>query len=148
MSKPTIKASFPNQKIVVVHREKPDKDFIQIKKENFAEAYKNLGATALVLYLYLVGNKQGYKFALSPSAVQKAIGMPESTCRDQINKLISYGYLVPEKEDSNIYHFYETKQPETAKGQEEPQSEPTEEQEEQPPQPKKYTPPTKGGFVF
>lgn len=107
---PNVFTTVPNQRTVVVHREKPERDFIQIKKENYAEAYRTLGATALVLYVYLAGNQEGYQFGLSPSAIQKALGMPESTCRDQINKLIAYRYLV-ERGESHVYDFYEHPQP-------------------------------------
>ena len=97
----------PNQKTIVVHRTKCDRDFLQIKKSTLFEAYNTLGHTALVLYLYLVGNRDNYTFAFSPSAIQKETGIPESTCRDQIKKLIACKYLVPRSEGSNIYDFYE-----------------------------------------
>ena len=53
--------SVPNQRIVKVHREMPGKEgnFLQIKKSNLYEAYRTLNATALCLYLYLAGNKEG-----------------------------------------------------------------------------------------
>ena len=100
----------PNQRTIVVHRTQCDKDFLQIKKSTLFEAYNTLGATALVLYLYLVGNRDEYTFAFSPSAIHRATGMPESTCRDQFNKLIACKYLVPRREGSNIYDFYERPQ--------------------------------------
>lgn len=102
--------SFPNQKIVHIHRDMPEKkegNFLLIKKSNLYAAYKKLNSTALVLYLYLVGNKDGYKLALSPAAIKEEVGLPESTCRDQIKVLIKHGYLEAEKEGSNIYEFYE-----------------------------------------
>ena len=86
----------------------PKKDFIQIKKENFAKAYQDLNATATILYLYLVGNADGYNLDFSPQAVNNAIGMPLSTARDQRRLLIEKGYLVPHAEGSNRYDFYET----------------------------------------
>lgn len=97
----------PNQRTIVVHRTQCDKDFLQIKKSTLFEAYNTLGATALFLYLYFVGNRDNYQFAFSPSAIHRATGMPESTCRDQFNKLIACKYLVPRREGSNIYDFYE-----------------------------------------
>lgn len=97
----------PNQRTIVVHRTQCDKDFLQIKKSTLFEAYNTLGATALFLYLYFVGNRDNYQFAFSPSAIFKATGMPESTCRDQFKKLIACKYLVPRREGSNIYDFYE-----------------------------------------
>ena len=97
----------PNQKTIVVHRTQCDRDFLQIKKSTLFEAYNTLGSTALVLYLYLVGNRDNYKFAFSPSAIHKETGMPESTCRDQFRKLIACKYLVPRSEGSNVFDFYE-----------------------------------------
>ena len=72
--------SVPNQRIVKVHREMPGKEgnFLQIKKSNLYDAYKNLNATALCLYLYLVGNMNGYNLEFSPKAIHEEMGMPES----------------------------------------------------------------------
>lgn len=100
----------PNQKIVHIHRDMPKEkegNFLLIKKENLYNAYRDLNATALVLYLYLAGNKDGFDLALSPKAIQAEMGFPESTCRDQIKILINKGYLIQQNEGSNIYHFYE-----------------------------------------
>lgn len=100
----------PNQKVVHIHRDMPKKEegnFLLIKKDNLYAAYRYLSYTALYLYLYLAGNKDGFDLALSPKAVFEATGMPESTCRDQIKVLIQRGYLVQRNEGSNIYDFYE-----------------------------------------
>ena len=97
----------PNQKIVCVHREELGNQFLGINKDTFIEAYKNLNATALALYLYFASNMNGYTFALSPKGIQDAFGMSKSTCQDQIKKLIDKGYLVPRRENSNIFDFYE-----------------------------------------
>ena len=104
-------ATVPNQKIVCIHRDMPKENegnFLLIKKINLYSAYRDLNATALVLYLYLAGNKDGFNLALSPKAIHEEVGLPESTCRDQIKVLIVKGYLVPQQEGSNVYHFYET----------------------------------------
>ena len=105
-------ATVPNQKVVHVHRDMPDKNkkegnFLLIKNENLYAAYRNLNATALCLYLYLAGNKDGFDLAFSPKAIHNEMGLPESTCRDQFKVLVSKGYLVPRHETSNIYDFYE-----------------------------------------
>lgn len=100
----------PNQKVVHVHRDMPKEregNFLLIKKDNLYAAYRNLNATALCLYLYLAGNKDGFDLAFSPKAIHSEMGMPESTCRDQFNVLESKGYLVPKHENSNVYDFYE-----------------------------------------
>lgn len=88
----------------------PTKDeagFVLIKKKNLYAAYEDLNATALVLWIYFAGNKDGFDLALSPKAVEASTGMAQSTCRDQIQKLIARGYLVPKHEGSNVYNFYE-----------------------------------------
>ena len=101
--------SVPNQRIVKVHRAMPGKEgnFLQIKKSNLYEAYRTLNATALCLYLFLAGNKDGSNLEYSPKAIHAEMGMPESTCRDQFKVLVEKGYLVPKHEGSNIFDFYE-----------------------------------------
>lgn len=109
---PNVKTS-PNQRMVKVHRNLPQKGgnepYLAIKTEHLFNAYRDLNATALVLYLYLANNADGYSFALSPQAIFNEIGMPTSTCSDQVKKLIEKGYLVA-KEGSNLYDFYEVPQ--------------------------------------
>lgn len=97
----------PNQRVVEIHREKAKSNFLGIQNENWQAAARDLGAHALMLYLYLASNANGYDLALSPAAIRQAIGMPKSTYRDQFEKLVDKGYLVQRKE-SNIYDFYET----------------------------------------
>ena len=77
---PTI--SFPNQKKVCIHREIPKTDFLGIKNENWQAAARDLRPHALLLYFYLASNADNYTLALSPVAVQEAIGMPRSTYND------------------------------------------------------------------
>lgn len=99
-----------NQRRVLVHRDMPGKDegnFLLIKKENLYAAYQDLNATALCLYLYLAGNKDGFDLAFSPKAIHDEMGLPESTCRDQFKVLVNKGYLVRRNENSNVYDFYE-----------------------------------------
>ena len=99
-----------NQRRVLVHRDMPGKDegnFLLIKKENLYAAYRDLNATALCLYLYLAGNKDGFDLAFSPKAIHNEMGLPESTCRDQFKVLVNKGYLVRRNENSNVYDFYE-----------------------------------------
>ncbi len=100
----------PNQKIVHIHRDIPHYNegyFLTVKKQNFADAYRDLNATGFVLWLYFASNKDGFDLALSPQAVNLDLGMPLSTCRDQIKLLINKGYLIQHSEGSNIYDFYE-----------------------------------------
>ena len=98
----------PNQNVVTIHREAAKSDFLGIKNENWQEAARDLGAHALMLYLYLASNKNEYVLALSPAAIKKAIGMARSTYYDQLDKLIKKGYLV--QTSGNGYEFYEVSQ--------------------------------------
>ena len=105
----------PNQRVVTIHREPAKSDFLGIKNENWMYAARDLGAHALMLYLYFASNANGYTLALSPAAIRQAIGMPRSTYQDQFAKLIDRGYIV--QESGNVYNFYETPQPSHASNQ-------------------------------
>ena len=100
--------TFPNQRMVKVHRESVKTDFLGIKNENWQAASRDLGAHALMLYLYLASNANNYTVALSPVAVRQAIGMARSTYHDQFHKLVDRGYLVPAT--GNSFEFYEVPQ--------------------------------------
>ena len=102
---PNPSTTFPNQRMIKVHRERAKSDFLGIKNENWQSASRDLGAHALQLYLYLASNADNYTTALSPVAVRQAIGMARSTYHDQFHKLVDKGYLVPSH--GNTYDFYE-----------------------------------------
>lgn len=103
------KNTYPNQRIVCVHREPAKTDFLGIKNANWQAAARDLRPFAFLLYLYLASNANNYTLALSPVAVQEAIGMARNTYRDQLKVLISKGYLV--QRDGNTFDFYEVPQP-------------------------------------
>ena len=100
--------TFPNQRMIRIHRESARTDFLGIKNENWQAASRDLGAHALQLYLYLASNANNYTTALSPVAVRQAIGMARSTYHDQFHKLVDKGYLVPGT--GNSFDFYEVPQ--------------------------------------
>ena len=100
--------TFPNQRMIKIHRESVKTDFLGIKNENWQSAARDLGAHALMLYLYLASNANNYTVALSPAAVRQAIGMARSTYHDQFHKLVDRGYLVPSH--GNTFEFYEVPQ--------------------------------------
>ena len=100
--------TFPNQRMVRVHRERASADFLGIKNANWQAASRDLGAHALQLYLYLASNANNYTVALSPQAVRQTIGMARSTYHDQFHKLVDRGYLVPST--GNSFEFYEVPQ--------------------------------------
>ena len=100
--------TYANQRMIKVHRESVKTDFLGIKNENWQAASRDLGAHALMLYLYLASNANNYTVALSPVAVRQAIGMARSTYHDQFHKLVDRGYLVPSH--GNTFEFYEVPQ--------------------------------------
>lgn len=74
--------TYPNQRMVKIHREPFKSDFLGIKNENWQAAARDLRPHALLLYFYLASNANNYSLALSPAAVHEAIGMPRSTYND------------------------------------------------------------------
>lgn len=96
----------PNQKTVIVHREMPVKDFLQIKNENWMEVNKKFTPYGLQVYLYLAKNKDGFNLALSQAAAEEEAGIKKTTFHKYINLFIAEGYLV--KRSGNKYDFYET----------------------------------------
>ena len=100
-------ATVPNQKVVHVNRQKCDKNFLQISKENWYAVNKDLGPYGLQLYLYIAGNKDGFDLALSQEAAEQEAGIKKTTYHSYVKTLIAKGYLVPRKENSNIFDFYE-----------------------------------------
>ena len=97
--------TYPNQRIVNVHREPINADFLGIKNENWQYAARDLKPYGCMLYLYLASNRNNYRLALSPAAVRQAIGMAQSTYRDQFNILLEKGYLV--QTGGNTFDFFE-----------------------------------------
>lgn len=95
----------PNQKIIVIHKDKPDRDFLQIKNEHWMEVNKKYGPYALQLYLYLAKNANSYEMALSQAAAEEEAGIKKTTFHKYLDLFIREGYLV--KRNGNTYDFYE-----------------------------------------
>ena len=99
----------PNQNTIVIHREMPKSDFLQIKNENWQTMIKETqDYYAFVLYLYFAANANGYTFALSPAAITEATGLARSTYYKMLVFLKEKGYIVEGK--GNTLHFYEVSQ--------------------------------------
>lgn len=84
--------TYPNQRIVTVHKDKYYQDFLQVGKDEWMDAYSTLNRGAFGLYLYLCGNMNGYRFALSSVAVQNALDVSDSTYRRAVESLLEAGY--------------------------------------------------------
>ena len=99
----------PNQNTIVIHREMPRTDFLQIKNENWQTMIREThDYYAFVLYLYFASNANGYTFALSPAAITEATGLARSTYYKKLEFLKDKGYIVEGK--GNQLHFYEVSQ--------------------------------------
>lgn len=101
--------TYENQNIVVIHREMPKSDFLQIKNQNWQNMIKEThDYFAFVLYLYFASNANGYVLALSPKAIENATGLARSTYYKKLKLLIDKGYV--EVRGKNELHFYEVPQ--------------------------------------
>lgn len=100
--------TYPNQRIVHIHRESAKSNFLGIKNDNWQAASRDLGPYGLQLYLYLAANANNYSLALSPAALQQDIGLKRSTYRDHFTDLVNKGYLV--QGTGNTWEFYERPQ--------------------------------------
>ena len=99
--------TYPNQRVVTVLKEDCNKDFLQIKNDDWQTAGMNIESYgAFKLYLYLASNKNGFSLALSPVAVEDAIGISESTYRRAFKELESLGYLSKAGSSKNQYFFH------------------------------------------
>lgn len=63
--------------------------------------------TAYLLYVHFSLHQNNYKFAFSPAALHKELGISKDRCRTAFNKLIEHGFLVEKVPGSNEYIFYE-----------------------------------------
>ena len=52
--------TYPNQRLIKIHRESAKTDFLGIKNENWKSAARDLSPHALLLYLYLASNADNY----------------------------------------------------------------------------------------
>ena len=99
----------PNQQKILIHREMPKSDFLQIKNENWQQMIKETkDYYAFVLYLYFASNANDYNLALSPAAITEATGLARSTYYKKMEFLKEKGYIVEGK--GNQLHFYEVPQ--------------------------------------
>jgi len=102
------KTSYPNQDMVTIHKERYDANFLQVGIDEWTTAFNTLKPGSFGLYLYLCGNKEGYRLALSSAAVQHALGYSDSTYRRAKKELIEKGYLVVSERSPHVMDFFPT----------------------------------------
>lgn len=107
-----VKSAVPNQKTVIIKKTPCTKNFLQIQNDEWQEAAKLCKASSsFKLYLYLAANAENYRWLLSKTAVEKALGFQKTTYYSSIKELKDLGYL--RDIGNNTYEFY-TKNPNSA----------------------------------
>lgn len=104
--------SVPNQKIIkIAERTERNRDnlYTTTNLEALQIAMLNLKESGLKLWLYLNKNQEGYNLELSPKACE-SWGIKKTSYYRAVEELIEKGFLVPLRENSNIYFFYELPQ--------------------------------------
>ena len=103
----------PNQRRITVIKEQIEKGsgakrpYLIAYRDNIEKAAKDLSGNAFKLYIYLLGNQEGYEFGFSPKDVGSRYGFSEDSARDAFKTLEKKGYLVEER--NNIFTFNERK---------------------------------------
>ena len=96
----------PNQKTIIINRNMPKANFLQISNEHWMKFNKKYGPYGLQLYLYIAKNKNEFSLALSPQAAENEAGIKKTSFHKYLNILMHEGFLV--KRSGNTYDFYET----------------------------------------
>ena len=99
--------TYPNQKIVTVHKAPADKDHFYgiLNKEALFNACRELTSNELKVFLYAATNQQGYQMALSTTDIAAQVGSTVDGIRTAIRGLVKKGYM--EQDHGNYYTFYE-----------------------------------------
>ena len=106
--------SVANQKrIIISQRVKRNKEnlYTMMNMDALREARRILKGSSLKLWLYFNKNQDKYEFELSRVDC-KNWGIKKDSYYNAISDLIDKGYLVPVREGSNIYVFFESARPE------------------------------------
>ena len=98
-----------NQMVVEVVKTPVDAEklFFQSDMDTLQKTMQTLDAGAVMLWLYLAKNKNGYKFALSSKDASENWGIGMSQYKTAKRKLIDAGFLVCVDEDKREYIFYD-----------------------------------------
>ena len=115
----------PNQKVVEIGPKVAcDKDniYCRINKDTMLAAMRDLkeptivtgkktvAKEAFMLYMFFASNVSGYTFALSQTAILEETGIKKDAYQSAVNFLIAKGYLIPKRDGSNCFTFYEKPQ--------------------------------------
>lgn len=100
--------SVPNQKIIKINQIKRNSDnkYAMMNLDALQLAMNDLKECGLKMWLYFNKNQNNHGFELSMKACE-AWGIKKNSYYRGVEELIEKHYLVPTKEGSNIYNFYE-----------------------------------------
>lgn len=106
----------PNQKVIVTKRTLSDAahTYSRTNIEAMLTAAKILSDRAFKLYARMSLHTDGFTYALSPTAIRKAIGMSDDKYRAAVKELQAEGYLVLVPGRKNLFFFYEYPQKDCA----------------------------------
>ena len=98
-----------NQRIVYIKRttNNANKDYLHISNNSINNAVRRLDSKGFLLWLYLVGNKDGWKEELYKVAFCSWCGLSESSYERAWKELKEKGYILESKQHKNCYVFVE-----------------------------------------
>lgn len=97
-----------NQQYKVMNTYKSDitnHSYIILTHTAWQKAIKELSNVGFKLYMYMSKNSEGYEYDLSPSAVNKAVGMCKESYRKAFKELKAKGYIVQSDTFENGIYF-------------------------------------------
>ena len=103
--------SFPNQKLITIHKPEYTGNFVQVSFEEWQLAFATLPRISFGLYLYLCGNQNNFNLALSSADVQHCLNVSDSSYRRAVEDLLAAGYLMMRNGNEHTLDFYTTPQP-------------------------------------
>lgn len=90
---------------IVVRRLPLKGSFLSINKDSLLVAFRELEGNALKLYLYLVGNKEGYKITLiNNNAILENLGFSASELIESIKVLREKSFLLPINDTTYLFN--------------------------------------------
>ena len=98
----------PNQKVITIRREKPEKPFLLASFESICNAAKHLNgnkASAFMIWVYCVHNQDGFILEISHKLLEECFGMKKRSYDLAIRSLIEDEFLV--KKSRQHYDFIE-----------------------------------------
>ena len=107
---PTRVKTYPNQKLIVIHKVLCDKEhtYTVINRKAMEMAMKKMNgkrASGFLLWCYLSLNQDGFELALSNEAVLETCGIKKDAYDNAVAMLIEERYLV--RKDGNTYDFFQ-----------------------------------------